>query len=61
MKITCMLQVPYRQLPDDFEKRFESVVTTMPPTHGSVESCRRLPALWIASDPQRVGRLDRAQ
>jgi alkanesulfonate monooxygenase SsuD/methylene tetrahydromethanopterin reductase-like flavin-dependent oxidoreductase (luciferase family) len=28
MKITCMLQVPYRHLPDDFEKRFESVVTT---------------------------------
>jgi len=28
MKITCVLQVPYRHLPDDFEKRYESVVTT---------------------------------
>lgn len=28
MKVTCMLQVPYRHLPSDFEKRFESVVTT---------------------------------
>ena len=36
MKITCILQVPYRHLPDDFEKRFESVVTT--PYHGLVET-----------------------
>ena len=28
MKITCILQVPYRYLPDDFQKRYESVVTT---------------------------------
>ena len=36
MKITCILQVPYRHLPDDFEKRFESVVTT--PYHALVET-----------------------
>jgi len=28
VKVTYFQQVPYRQLPDDFEKRFESVVTT---------------------------------
>lgn len=28
MKVTYFQQVPYRQLPDDFEHRFESVVTT---------------------------------
>jgi alkanesulfonate monooxygenase SsuD/methylene tetrahydromethanopterin reductase-like flavin-dependent oxidoreductase (luciferase family) len=36
MKVTCILQVPYRHLPEDFEKRFESVVTT--PYHELVES-----------------------
>ena len=28
MKVTYFQQVPYRDLPDDFEKRYESVVTT---------------------------------
>ncbi|MFV0459727.1 MAG: LLM class flavin-dependent oxidoreductase [Actinomycetales bacterium] len=28
MKVTYFQQVPYRHLPDDFEKRYESVVTT---------------------------------
>lgn len=36
MKITCMLQVPYRDLPDDFEQRYESVVTT--PYHDLVDN-----------------------
>jgi hypothetical protein len=28
MKVTILSQVPYRRLPDDFEKKYESVVTT---------------------------------
>ena len=28
MKVTYFQQVPYRHLPDDFEQRFESVITT---------------------------------
>lgn len=35
MKVTYFQQVPYRHLPDDFESRFESVVTT--PYHALTE------------------------
>lgn len=36
MKVTCVLQIPYRDLPADFEQRFESVVTT--PYHELVDN-----------------------
>ena len=36
MKITCILQIPYRELPEDFNQRYESVVTT--PYHELVDN-----------------------
>jgi alkanesulfonate monooxygenase SsuD/methylene tetrahydromethanopterin reductase-like flavin-dependent oxidoreductase (luciferase family) len=38
MKVTYFQQVPYRHLPDDFERHFESVVTT--PYHKLVEPAK---------------------
>ena len=35
MRVSLFQQVPYRELPDDFEKRYESVITT--PYHGLVD------------------------
>lgn len=48
MKVTYFQQVPYRHLPDDFETRYESVVTT--PYHGLVDPAQVAQAYRDALD-----------